>query len=713
MKKYFFLLGYSVFVFANPQNMAVVAGEAQLDANGALLNVSVSDRAILNWDSFSIQPNEVTRFIQPSEQSAVLNRVVGAEMSQLMGLLQSNGQVYLINPNGVVIGKEGRVDTAGFVAAALEIRPEEFLQKGAMRLLGDAQSSVINLGTIHTSSGPIAMVAHRVENHGIIEAEKGAVSLASGHEILLQPSGNSLLFIRPDLPSGGVDQTGTIRALEAQIQADGAIAMAIHMGGEIQASAVVQEGGRFYLRAPDGGVDFDGTISAPEGNITIEAGTELHVRGMLDVAGNSGGTVDLIAEEIYLDCGLIDASGDTRSGQITIGKTDSRVARTTHVAECFSLLANANSSGDGGRIGVFADKKVDYFGQISAQSLGSFGSGGNVEISAKSLHAIGFADVRSANGLPGFVLHDPLTVTIIPGADTPPVADTYTDGYISNQLNMGNFSISTAPDAGVFTFSGGINISWAQPTTFQLIGLQILNSGGAVTIQNTSNSTSSFYAVDFRANIGPGIPAGSGTFQGITFTDTTIDASMGAGIISLAGQGGTTASGNTAIVLDHSSITTLSGTISVAGFFFTNVGAIAPSDVHLQNGTHLTSTSGQVTVAAQQGNIVIDGTSTISDSTGDILINAGSSFSGASGSDIHSTSGTVTIHVLKLLNPPPTTSATIPDIASIIAIAATQAGQYPLQLTPQSLTNIIYYGASNQSPRVGCVTAPVAIAGAP
>lgn len=60
-----------------------------------------TDRAVINWNSFSIANGELTKFVQPSSSSAVLNRVVTANPSAIYGTLQANGNVYLINPGGV------------------------------------------------------------------------------------------------------------------------------------------------------------------------------------------------------------------------------------------------------------------------------------------------------------------------------------------------------------------------------------------------------------------------------------------------------------------------------------------------------------------------------------------------------------------------------------------------------------------------------------
>src|SRR3954466_12955301 len=83
--------------FANPTDATVVSGSAIMNRQGNLLSVTNSPGAIINWRAFSIGSNEATRFIQQSPASSVLNRVVGADPSVILGALQSNGRVFLIN----------------------------------------------------------------------------------------------------------------------------------------------------------------------------------------------------------------------------------------------------------------------------------------------------------------------------------------------------------------------------------------------------------------------------------------------------------------------------------------------------------------------------------------------------------------------------------------------------------------------------------------
>ena len=229
--------GFAVTLFANPQNHAVLHGQAEVSGSGALMEVNTGDRAVVSWESFSIAAGETVRFNQPTEHSAILNRVTGPLSSEIMGMLEANGNVYLVNPNGILIGPEGQVNTAGFFASVYEVSDTEFMDAESMRISGSELGEIVNLGTIKTGAGPVTLIAHRVENLGNIEAPGGTVSCFSGHELLFDPTGDNILYICPDIKGDGVDQNGRIQALKTVLEADTApTTLAIGLGGIVSAT---------------------------------------------------------------------------------------------------------------------------------------------------------------------------------------------------------------------------------------------------------------------------------------------------------------------------------------------------------------------------------------------------------------------------------------------------------------------------------------------
>ncbi|MEN9215462.1 MAG: filamentous hemagglutinin N-terminal domain-containing protein, partial [Gloeomargarita sp. DG_1_6_bins_138] len=119
---------YQPLVLALPQGGQVTHGSATIQQVGETkLNINQSsDRAVINWNSFSIAPQEWVNFQQPSSTSATLNRVTGSTPSSIAGRLTANGQVFLINPNGIAFLPTAQVDVAGLVASTLNIKDSDF-----------------------------------------------------------------------------------------------------------------------------------------------------------------------------------------------------------------------------------------------------------------------------------------------------------------------------------------------------------------------------------------------------------------------------------------------------------------------------------------------------------------------------------------------------------------------------------------------------------
>ena len=110
-----------------PSGMQVINGQASLSTQGTQLTVRNSANSILNWQSFSIGRDASVYFDQASSSSKVLNRVLGNDPSQILGRLASNGQVWLLNPNGVLFGRDARVDVASLVTSTLRLNDSDFL----------------------------------------------------------------------------------------------------------------------------------------------------------------------------------------------------------------------------------------------------------------------------------------------------------------------------------------------------------------------------------------------------------------------------------------------------------------------------------------------------------------------------------------------------------------------------------------------------------
>lgn len=452
----------------NPSGEQVVSGSAAFDRNNpSVLNITTGERVIINWQDFSINPGEMTKFIQPGANSAALNRVISGNPSAILGTLSANGQIFLINPNGVLVGQGAHINTAGFVASTLDVNNENFMSGGDLNFVGDSTAKVVNLGKINTSSGDIVLLGRQVENRGELNAANGGVYMAAGREVLLAEKGKDRVFVKAGHNSGpvagdGVVNSGSINAMHADLQAQGNIyAYAINNQGNVHATGAVKEGGRVKLTA--GGIGSGAGNIINSGNITADNSGEVLIKGQnvtttdtskikaktttasrqskvkidsedttlvsgqIDASSTTdkGGSIQITGMKVGALGLRADASGQTGGGEILVGgdyqgkNPEVKNAQMTTVTADTEIIADAKDSGDGGKVVVWADDTTRFLGKISARGGINGGNGGFAEVSGKeNLVYRGLADLRAFDGKTGTLLLDPKNITVsgIPGA---------------------------------------------------------------------------------------------------------------------------------------------------------------------------------------------------------------------------------------------------------------------------------------------------------
>ncbi|MFW6314838.1 MAG: filamentous hemagglutinin N-terminal domain-containing protein, partial [Desulfohalobiaceae bacterium] len=183
--------------YAAPKGGEVTAGKAEIRQQASTTDIEQStDKAAIDWQKFGIKKHEAVNFKQPGVDSITLNRVLGNEKSVIDGALNANGQVWLLNSNGVLFGENARINTSGLLATTKELSNEDFMQ-GKYDFSGDSQASVLNKGTIDIdNAGYAALLGKEAINEGVIRAELGDVHLRGGKEFSLDLNGNSLVNLR-------------------------------------------------------------------------------------------------------------------------------------------------------------------------------------------------------------------------------------------------------------------------------------------------------------------------------------------------------------------------------------------------------------------------------------------------------------------------------------------------------------------------------------
>ncbi len=219
-----------------PEGAQIGAGEIHIQQQGAHLDVQQqSQQGIINWQSFDVGEAASVEFKQPDSQAVTLNRVLNSQPSEILGKLTANGQVFLVNPNGIYFGKSANVDVAGLVATTHSLSDADFKAGQFQFQRNDAQGKIINEGNIRAAlGGYIALLAPEVRNQGVIIAQMGTIALASGEAIKLQFENQqhlSAIEVTPSQIKALIENKGAVLAPGGLIILSAKAADALQGGG--------------------------------------------------------------------------------------------------------------------------------------------------------------------------------------------------------------------------------------------------------------------------------------------------------------------------------------------------------------------------------------------------------------------------------------------------------------------------------------------------
>lgn len=191
-----------------------------VDANQLTIN-QIADKAVIDWASFNIDAGKTVHFAQPSA-GAILNRVrVGNDPSQIFGTLSATGTVMLMNPNGVMFGRDSVVNVGSLIATTGTVDESNF-SKTSAQITGATRGVITNQGTITASAGGlVALVAPSVINQKVIAATGGTIALLGSSAATISLNNGLYEFAIP----GGATGTRVTNAVGASLNAAN-----IHLG---------------------------------------------------------------------------------------------------------------------------------------------------------------------------------------------------------------------------------------------------------------------------------------------------------------------------------------------------------------------------------------------------------------------------------------------------------------------------------------------------
>ena len=458
-------------LWAAPEGGEIVAGEGTIAQSGVdTLIHQATERLAIDWQSFDIAANERVEFIQPSSSSIALNRVLSNNGTQILGRIESNGQVMVVNPNGVVFGKDSIINVGGMIASGMSIDPASFINGDfTLNSLEGTEGKVINYGIINAAAGgSVTLVGQQVQNDGLISANLGAVNLAAGNEAVLTFDQSGLVGVKVTeavlqnelgvdaavINSGAINAEGGRVLLSASVSEDIFSNAVNNAGMNKTSSVVVHDDGSFTLGAGadvinTGDIDTSvatgaagqvvvlgnnvtssGSISANTGSGTAGA-IELHstdttlvtdtgtVSAQAATTGE-GGDIKILGNKVGLfDSAEVNASGANAGGQVLVGgdKTgDNKKIRNAdfiYLGENTAVKTDALINGNGGKLITFASDTARIYGNLYSRGGSEGGNGGFIETSGiKGFEILNTPDITAVAGTGGTWLIDPLNLSI-------------------------------------------------------------------------------------------------------------------------------------------------------------------------------------------------------------------------------------------------------------------------------------------------------------
>ena len=589
---------------ANPTGGTVTAGAATISQPNATTTRidQTTNSAVINWQSFSIAPNETTVFQQPSAAAITLNRVVGPDPSVIAGHLQANGRLVLVNQNGIAFSNGAQVNVNALVATPADIRDEDFM---AGRLIFSKPSpkpgaSVTNAGTITVADhGLAALVAPDVANSGVINAKLGRVVLGGKTSFAVDLYGDGLLSFDVGSKLGAAAGAPGQVTNTGQINANGGHVLLTADAADAIVTGVVNLGGAVSARSAEGK---SGTVTADAGaggSLTVTAAIDASGKG----AGETGGTVKLLGDTVSLQPGArVDASGNAGGGTILVGGNlhgagPERNARTSLVAGGVLLDADALAAGKGGTIAVWSDHRTIIAGTLSARGGAAGGDGGFIETSGKDVLGVHGAviDTTAPLGRTGEWLLDPTNLEIASGAATGG-ASSVAFGDATTVINDGDIN-AAASDVTLeanndITVDTGVAVNIAH-------GLS-LRAGESILLNGTASlaTTGAGHVLSLSAN-DPGGTGGGGTARIAMQANTSLAAGAGGVQLTLAANGHSASAGDIQLA---SVTTTNGGGLSVASGGTIGITQTVGSVLSIDGASSLTTTGAGAVLTLQQAN---------------------------------------------------------------------------------------------------------------
>ncbi len=361
--------------------------------------VQTDQQAVLNWDSFNVGKNTTLNFDQsaggtnvgqwiafnkvgvtgaPSQILGAIN-TIGAGPADSHGNLPVGGQVYVINPNGIIFGGSSQVNTHALVASSLPIN-DNLIKRG---LLNNPDAQFL------FSALPQDAGANTAAFTPVIADEFSApADVATAHVLAMNPATGSVPVV--SVMSAGT-AAGTLKAgVDYNLSdpdAQGKVSLNFTSSGLTRAA-----GATVHVSYTPAGDQY-GDVEVQPGALLTAPTTVDHIGGRMALVGSNvsnAGTISTEDGQTILAAGLQVAFTQHNSADATLRGLDTYVGAVADPASlpADATIATTTTAPDIGTVTnakiVNADKTVDT-GLIEAAR-------GAVTLTGKTLNQNGFID---------------------------------------------------------------------------------------------------------------------------------------------------------------------------------------------------------------------------------------------------------------------------------------------------------------------------------
>ena len=412
----------------------LASGTSQLvwGNNNLTINQGSAPTAIFNWASFNISPGSTVTFNQASTSSVALNRIFDSNVTSISGNLFANGQIYLVNPNGILFGHTANVNVGGLIASTLDIADQR-ITNGLFSLsateptapvfssdasyTGSLLSASANANPAITvqsgatlyaagrnqsgsvvSAGRIFLFAPTVEDGGKITVDGGGqVILAAGSNVYLGSSSDPALRGLLVEVNGGntsavtIDPGGSITVARGNITLMG-LAVNVGQNASLTATSALDANGSIYLLAREADNtepltgNPGGLLFAAAATGTVDIGTGAQIRVVLDptdtaTAPSGDPTAASLRSTIDIEGASVAIGGKGNPNSTVIQANGGDITVTARTPSSTNAMDYTYSMGDGSSvlgiqnpsstISIGSDVLIDASGLQNVQANGA------------------------------------------------------------------------------------------------------------------------------------------------------------------------------------------------------------------------------------------------------------------------------------------------------------------------------------------------------